>query len=55
MDGEMTVVEELEMAAHDCEETAAEAGSYGTEYRAWLSMANRIRHAIKRIQRAEND
>lgn len=52
----MTVKEELEILAKDCEETAAEALAIQgreqvtcAEQRAWLSVAYRIRHAAKRI------
>lgn len=52
----MTVKEELELLAKDCEECAAEAIALQggaprsrAEQKAWLSVAYRIRHAAARI------
>ena len=47
----MTVLEELEILAKDCEDCAeaAEAESNYGDRRAWQSVAYRIRHAAKRI------
>lgn len=54
----MTLKEELEMLAKDCEEVADEemrlAGADTTAIcapaRAWFSMAHRIRHVAKRVK-----
>lgn len=53
----MTIAEELELLAKDCEETAQEAmklsGARTTgecaEARSWFSFAYRIRHVAKRL------
>lgn len=52
----MTIKDELEILAKDCEEAAAEAIAVQgnalrsrAEERAWLSVARRIRHIAKKL------
>ncbi len=49
----MTIKEELEMLAKDCEECGDDARREGEkgEGRAWYSVCYRIRHAAKRLDK----